>query len=186
MKQIMMALLITLLAAMTISAPVAAYPNSIVAPANCVLWHTVQRGDTLTKIAMRYKTTVNALASLNGITNIHRIFSGASLCVQSSSTAAAPTPASTSTPSAVSGGLKIVNNSAFKVFVAVWGPVQKSMEVLPGRTLSLELSDGIYGWQVFGNGCRLLPRHNFNSRQQNTLVISSSSDSCGYQATMTQ
>lgn len=186
MKQITIALLIALLAVVTISAPVAAQPNSIVAPVNCVTRYTVQRGDTLTKIAKRYNTTVSALASLNRITNIHRIFPGASLCVQSSSTAAAPTPASTSTPFAVSGGLKIVNTSAFKVLVAVWGPIQKRTEALPGKTLSLELSDGIYGWQVFGNGCRLLPRHNFNSRQQNTLVISSSSDSCGYQATMTQ
>ena len=186
MKKIMMALLIALLAAVTISAPVAAQPNSVVAPVNCAVWYTVQRGDTLTKIAARYKTTVGALASLNGITNIHRISSGASLCVQSSSTAAAPATASTSTPSTVSGGLKIVNSSAFKVLVAIWGSAQKSVEVLPGKTLSLELSNGIYGWQVFGNGCRLLPRHNFNSRQQNTLVISSSSDSCGYQATMTQ
>jgi LysM repeat protein len=38
--------------------------------------YVVQRGDTLAKIAARYGTTINALMSLNGLTNANRIYVG--------------------------------------------------------------------------------------------------------------
>lgn len=42
---------------------------------------TIARGDTLAKIAKRYNTTVSALAKLNGIRNVNRIYAGAKLKV---------------------------------------------------------------------------------------------------------
>ncbi len=46
-------------------------------------YYTVQRGDTLYAIALRYNTTVSALANRNGITNPNLIYPGQRLCVNS-------------------------------------------------------------------------------------------------------
>ena len=43
---------------------------------------TIARGDTLAKLAKRYNTTVSALAKLNGIRNVNRIYAGAKLRVK--------------------------------------------------------------------------------------------------------
>ena len=51
-------------------------------PAGCTQTYTVVRGDTLTGIANRYGTTVQALARLNGIRNTDRIYIGQVLCVR--------------------------------------------------------------------------------------------------------
>ena len=39
-------------------------------------WYRVQPGDTLTGIAWRYGTTIWAIANLNGIPNVNRIYAG--------------------------------------------------------------------------------------------------------------
>jgi LysM repeat protein len=44
-------------------------------------WYRVQRGDNLYRIALRYHTTVKALATCNGIKNVNRIYTGQYLCV---------------------------------------------------------------------------------------------------------
>ena len=41
--------------------------------------YLIKRGDTLTRIAARYHTTVSALAKLNGIKNVNLIYTGAKL-----------------------------------------------------------------------------------------------------------
>jgi N-acetylmuramoyl-L-alanine amidase len=59
---------------------------------------TVQLGDTLTAIAVRYHTTVSALVAANGITNPDRITAGTTLQVPSPATTTAsaiPAPAAT-------------------------------------------------------------------------------------------
>jgi LysM repeat protein len=48
----------------------------------CAQFYTVNRGDHLVRIAGRFRSTVAALASLNGLTNPDRIFSGQVLCVR--------------------------------------------------------------------------------------------------------
>ncbi len=44
-------------------------------------WYTVQRGDTLTKIAARYGTSVQAIAQRNGLRNVNLIYVAQRLCV---------------------------------------------------------------------------------------------------------
>ena len=85
MKQIISATLIALLAALAFAAPAAADSGDAVTSAACAQRYTVQVGDKLGKIAARYGTTTSSLASLNGISNINRIYYGTSLCVKASS-----------------------------------------------------------------------------------------------------
>lgn len=47
-------------------------PNSTAAPA--VVYHTVRKGETLSEIAVKYKTTVTKLVALNGIKNPDLIY----------------------------------------------------------------------------------------------------------------
>jgi lysozyme len=48
----------------------------------CAKFYTVKSGDTLSKIARTFGTTVSALASLNGIANPNQIAAGATICVK--------------------------------------------------------------------------------------------------------
>jgi LysM repeat protein len=43
--------------------------------------HTVQPGETLLDIALKYDTTVEAIAALNGITNVHELQIGQVLLI---------------------------------------------------------------------------------------------------------
>jgi LysM repeat protein len=53
--------------------------------------YVVQRGDTLSKIAARYGTSVSALMAANGIQNPNRIYVGQRLAVKAGSSASQPT-----------------------------------------------------------------------------------------------
>jgi LysM repeat protein len=48
----------------------------------CAQCYTVKSGDTLSKIARQFGTTVNALVALNGIANPDQIAAGTTLCVK--------------------------------------------------------------------------------------------------------
>lgn len=50
-------------------------------PGNACSWYRVQWGDTLTRIAVRYHTTVSTLAHVNNIWNVNLIFVGQQLCI---------------------------------------------------------------------------------------------------------
>jgi LysM repeat protein len=63
----------------TVSAAPPQAPEGIV----CAAYYTVRWGDNLTRIAAWHGTTVERLATLNGIVNPNWIFAGQSLCVQS-------------------------------------------------------------------------------------------------------
>lgn len=84
MKRIISATLVALLAALAFAAPAAADSGDDVTAANCAQWYVIQNGDQLARIAARYGTTTNALASLNGIRNINLIYRGTSLCIKAS------------------------------------------------------------------------------------------------------
>ncbi len=54
--------------------PAGAAATTLSAPSCC--WHYVVRGDTLTKIAFRYHTSVWQLARMNNIWNVNKIYWG--------------------------------------------------------------------------------------------------------------
>jgi LysM repeat protein len=60
---------------------------------------TVRTGDTLSAMALRYHTTVAALAAANGITDPNRIVAGATVQVPSAPVSAQPAPAPPASPS---------------------------------------------------------------------------------------
>ncbi len=68
--------------------PPVVYPP-VVKPGECNVCHVVQRGDTLSGIAVQYGTTVAALMAANNLANPNVIFAGQKLCIPGSS---APTP----------------------------------------------------------------------------------------------
>ncbi len=61
--------------------PAATVPPTFPPGQTCRTKYTVQRGDTLTKIAARYGVTVWRLAWNNGIKNYSRIYVGQRLCI---------------------------------------------------------------------------------------------------------
>lgn len=68
--------------------PPVVYPP-VIKPGECNVCHVVQRGDTLSGIAVQYGTTVAALMAANNLTNPNVIYVGQKLCIPGSS---APTP----------------------------------------------------------------------------------------------
>lgn len=70
---------LSLLAAMLLSAR--ALPAAPALAADCQLWHTVQRGETLYGIGRKYNFTWDRIAAANGLTNPNKIFAGQVLCI---------------------------------------------------------------------------------------------------------
>ena len=64
--------------------------NVSAAPAAAGATHVVRAGENLYRIALRYGTTVAALARLNGIRNPNRVFAGQRLIIPGKSAASAP------------------------------------------------------------------------------------------------
>ncbi len=61
--------------------------------------HTVQRGENLYRIALRYGVTTQALAAANGIANPNRIYVGQRLVIPGSGPAPSPSPTPAPAPS---------------------------------------------------------------------------------------
>jgi len=61
--------------------PGAYCPPSSPPPSGCYTFYTVRPGDTLTRIAYRYGTTVNNLVLCNAIADPNRIYIGQTLCI---------------------------------------------------------------------------------------------------------
>jgi len=60
----------------------AAEPAQTAGGSGCAQFYTVKSGDTLSKIARKYGTTVGNLTALNGIANPNHITIGSTLCVK--------------------------------------------------------------------------------------------------------
>ncbi len=65
-----------------------AAPASTAGGSGCAQFYTVQRGDNLYRVALRFNTSVFSLMRLNGLSNPGFIFTGQTLCVK----AGAPIP----------------------------------------------------------------------------------------------
>jgi LysM repeat protein len=66
----------------------------------CKTYYTVVRGDTLYRIALRYRVTIYAIVQANGIANPNYIRVGQVLCIPGSGTAPPPAPTATPPPGA--------------------------------------------------------------------------------------
>ena len=75
--------LVSLIVLLSLVTGMLALPVQASAQSGCSQFYTVQRGDNLYRIALRFGTSYSALASLNGITNPNWIYSGMVLCVRS-------------------------------------------------------------------------------------------------------
>jgi len=71
-------------------------PLPVTPPPECQVIHVVQRGETLTGIALRYGTTISAIVAANGLTNPDFIWVGQRLIMPVCGT---PTPTTSPTPS---------------------------------------------------------------------------------------
>jgi LysM repeat protein len=60
----------------------AAEPLQTPGGSGCARFYQIQRGDTLSQLALRFGTTVPALAALNGISNPNLILAGQTICVR--------------------------------------------------------------------------------------------------------
>jgi LysM repeat protein len=58
-----------------------ALPAPAAEAAECQLYHTVQPGETLFRIGLRYNFTWDRIAAANGITNPNKVFAGQKLCI---------------------------------------------------------------------------------------------------------
>jgi LysM repeat protein len=83
----------------TASVPTTPIPTTLApaptSPPTGQVTHTVQRGDNLFRIALRYGTTVQAIASANGIANPALIYVGQVLTISSSGGQPSPTTGET-------------------------------------------------------------------------------------------
>lgn len=75
--------LVSLIVVLSLITGILALPVQASAQSGCSEFYTVQRGDNLYRIALRYGTSVAALSSLNGIANPNWIYWGMVLCVRS-------------------------------------------------------------------------------------------------------
>jgi LysM repeat protein len=57
--------------------------------------HVVQRGENLFRLAIRYQTTVQAIAAANGIVDVTRIYVGQRLIIPAGNTTPGTTPGNT-------------------------------------------------------------------------------------------
>jgi LysM repeat protein len=86
---IAVALMLTALANVAVAAP----QNAPQAGYSCVAYYTVQAGDNLYRISLKYNVSMAALMAANGITNPDFVYAGQTLCIPSSvSVPPAPPP----------------------------------------------------------------------------------------------
>jgi LysM repeat protein len=79
--------IVTLAVLTVLALPVAASAETAqtAGGSGCAQCYTVKNGDTLSKIARKFGTTVDKLVALNGIANPNRIAAGTTICVKAQS-----------------------------------------------------------------------------------------------------
>jgi LysM repeat protein len=95
--------------------------------ASCQTVHIVQRGETLSHIALRYGTTVHAIATANGIVNPNRVYAGQRLTIPCGS----PPPSGGSWYTVRRGDT--LSSIAWRHRVNVWAIVRANKIANPNR-----------------------------------------------------
>jgi LysM repeat protein len=85
-------IVVTMMAILLVAVPAYASPANTAGGSGCGQFYTVQCGDTLNKIAVRFGTSVWALQQLNGISNPNLIYAGQTICVKGSHHPPPPPP----------------------------------------------------------------------------------------------
>lgn len=131
--------------------------------------YTIQRGDTLSGLAAKYRTSVSALAQLNGIKNVNLIYAGATLRIPGHSGTStfqpSKSPSRPGSSAPVSSGSAGSGNSRL---AAAGRSVAMSMggynsQGLCATGVSRAIQQ-VYGVKVWGNGNQIddnLPRNKF-------------------------
>ncbi|HLG64330.1 MAG TPA: transglycosylase SLT domain-containing protein [Ktedonosporobacter sp.] len=76
---------VLLLGSTTVSQSISKAQAANPGPGNSCSWYRIHYGDTLSRIALSYRTTIWTLARANYISNVNLIFAGQSLCIPHSS-----------------------------------------------------------------------------------------------------
>lgn len=130
------ALLLPLLSALAfVAAPVAA--------ADCRLYHTVQRGETLYQIGRKYDLLWTTLAKANNLSDANKIYAGQVLCIPAAASATVtptqtPKPTSTPAPERISFARGAVSGTAQGTVTA---PERKTyvLRALKGQQMTVEI-----------------------------------------------
>ena len=128
-----------------------------------VTTYTIKSGDTLSEIAQRHGTTVNAIASANGISNPNLISVGQTLKINGTAKSA-PAPKKATTSSAIKVGDRVtLSTSASKYYTgenipnSVKGKTYTVQQVASGRVLLKEIVSWVYTKDVSKGGSSPAP-----------------------------
>ena len=90
------ALLLAALANVAVAAPLGTPQTAPQAGYSCVAYYTVQAGDNLYRISLKYNVSMAALMAANGITNPNVVYAGQSSVYPGQRTRAAASPTAAS------------------------------------------------------------------------------------------
>ena len=128
-----------------------------------VTTYTIKSGDTLSEIAQRHGTTVNAIASANGISNPNLISVGQTLKINGTAKST-PAPKKTTTSSVIKVGDRVtLSKSASKYYTgenipnSVKGKTYTVQQVGNGRVLLKEIVSWVYTKDVSKGGSKSAP-----------------------------
>ena len=128
-----------------------------------VTTYTIKSGDTLSEIAKKHGTTVNAIASANGISNPNLISVGQTLKINGTAKSA-PAPKKTTTSSAIKVGDRVtLSRSASKYYTgenipnSVKGKTYTVQQVANGRVLLKEIVSWVFTKDVSKGGSSPAP-----------------------------
>lgn len=121
-------------AGQTLLIPIGHTPTPPSPPPISGFYYTVRPGDTLGTIARQFNTTVAAIASANGITNVNRIFAGQVLLIPP-----APPPPTRITPYVVQPGDTLsriaVRFNTTVAAIATYNRLANPSRIFPGQLL---------------------------------------------------
>jgi len=126
-----------------VPAPVEATPTPTSPPPSTggTVTHVVQRGENMFRIALRYGTTVQAIASANGIANPATIYVGQKLIIPSSGAQPAQQPAAGETTYVVQPGDNLfriaLKYNMSHLYLAQYNGIANSSQIYVGQVIRI-------------------------------------------------